>query len=309
MMKFMLFALLVIQTASSAPAQYTILPIGTPPVVDGNLAEWNDTYFIDSLRSDDNIFCRDNLLPWTREDFQYMVYATHDNTKIYFGLKLIADDAFQYGTIGGCSDSWKINPGGNCTSFNIFHNGTIYICGSCPYTLGSTLFATCIPTPNLPNVTAEFSLAKAVLDPFSEGKFNLCVGFEESDKPDCDKFWGGIGVECLYKDCEFGAYKNPLFYPTFTLGQVHIENRLTAKAPEMLTATPNPFTPSTTIYYNVKSGGSLRIYDMSGKEVKHFCVGGAGRVAWDASGMAAGVYLARLVSGTEVLNIRLFLIR
>ena len=68
-------------------------------------------------------------------------------------------------------------------------------------------------------------------------------------------------------------------------------------------------TPSTTLRYNVKTSGSLKIYDLSGKEVKRFDISGAGRAVWDAAGLASGVYLARLISGKDVLNTRLFLIR
>jgi hypothetical protein len=311
-MKLVLFAILfIIQMTSAAPAQYTILPTATPPVIDGNLTEWNDTYFIDSLRSDDNIFARDALTPWDRANFQYMVYAAHKDSIVYFAIKQIADNVIILGNMPSCDDAWKINPGGKATSFYMFFNARIWLNPSCPFTQGSTLFATVIPNGNGNLPTAEFSLD---LNPYHMNTFQLSVGFEEGDTPpsDCnDTHAGGIGVEYQYsKSWDAGSqWDNPMYYPTFTLGQVKSESYTTTKAPETLTAAPNPFTPSTTFHYNVKTSGSLKIFDMSGKEVKRFDISGAGRAVWDATGLASGVYLARLISGKDVLNTRLFLIR
>ena len=299
----------------AVPSSYQIpgCAAGFTPAIDGNLSEWSDTYFIDSLRSDDNIFCRDNTFPWTRADFQYKVFAAHDDAKVYFSLQLLADEGFQTGSSGGCDDGWKINPGGKATAFYLMHNGTVIVNPSCPFALGSTLFATIIPTPNQPNCTAEFSLDKMVLDPFGMGTFQLCVGMEEGDTPDCmDTHYGGIGVEYLgnKQDWNSNPWDNPMYYPTFSLQAPKVESRVAARAVETLAASPNPFTPATTLCYNIKNSGSLKIYDMAGKVVESFAVmAGAGSVEWNADGMASGIYVARLISGKSTLNTRLFLTR
>jgi len=66
---------------------------------------------------------------------------------------------------------------------------------------------------------------------------------------------------------------------------------------------PNPFNPSTTIGYAIPEGAggraSLRVYDMSGREVATLVDGveGPGRksVQFDASNLASGVYFYRLL--------------
>ncbi len=63
---------------------------------------------------------------------------------------------------------------------------------------------------------------------------------------------------------------------------------------------PNPFNPSTTIRYQVKSRGhiSIIVYDILGREVSHIVEGvqdaGIHEIRFDGSNLASGVYLYRL---------------
>jgi hypothetical protein len=63
---------------------------------------------------------------------------------------------------------------------------------------------------------------------------------------------------------------------------------------------PNPFNPSTVIGYSLVVGGdvTLRIFDVRGREVATLVQGasvpGSFERTWDATGMASGVYYARL---------------
>jgi hypothetical protein len=69
---------------------------------------------------------------------------------------------------------------------------------------------------------------------------------------------------------------------------------------------PNPFNPSTTIYYDVPSGGgnvSLRVYDVSGRLVRTLVDGheteGSKSITWDGTGdrgqsIASGIYFYRM---------------
>ena len=64
---------------------------------------------------------------------------------------------------------------------------------------------------------------------------------------------------------------------------------------------PNPFNPTTTIRYQLPESGkvSLIIYDILGREVKtlvnEFKINGKYEVSFNASSLASGVYLYRLI--------------
>lgn len=79
-------------------------------------------------------------------------------------------------------------------------------------------------------------------------------------------------------------------------------------APELLANYPNPFNPSTTIRFAVPEQQQVRIdmYDVLGRRV-HTLVNesfrpGTHELAWNASNLASGVYVVRLVSGEHVLT-------
>jgi hypothetical protein len=73
---------------------------------------------------------------------------------------------------------------------------------------------------------------------------------------------------------------------------------------------PNPFNPSTTIAYTLptESYVTLQVYDMQGRVVATLADGfkeaGTYQAPWDATLMASGVYLYRLVAG-DVIQSRL----
>ncbi len=66
---------------------------------------------------------------------------------------------------------------------------------------------------------------------------------------------------------------------------------------------PNPFNPSTTISFNVPQSSfvSLKVYDMLGQEVTTLVnerlAAGSKSISFNASGLASGVYVYRLVAG------------
>jgi hypothetical protein len=314
---FVLCMALLAAMAFAAPSTYTVLMLesGASITVDGDLSDWGPVFFVDSVQSDNNIFCRDNTFDWTATDFQYEVSIAHDASKVYFALKTTQDEGSDLGTNTGCSDSYKINPGGQAAAFYVFFNGSTNFNPSCPYAEGSTAIIGINTSGNGTNLpTVEFSLDKTIIDPFGMGMFQICPGFEEGDTPDCmDTHYGGIGVEYTgnKQDWSSNPWDNPLYYPTFTLSSTPaVETPVSVKNVETLAASPNPFKPATTLSYMVKNNGSLKIYDMAGKVVKSFTVTkGSGSVDWTADGLASGIYVARLISGKNVLNARLFLTR
>ncbi|MBK9331406.1 MAG: T9SS type A sorting domain-containing protein [Ignavibacteria bacterium] len=63
---------------------------------------------------------------------------------------------------------------------------------------------------------------------------------------------------------------------------------------------PNPFNPSTTIYYSLAAGGftTLKIYDLLGREVTTLVNtkqnAGSYSIIWNASDFSSGVYFYKL---------------
>jgi len=78
---------------------------------------------------------------------------------------------------------------------------------------------------------------------------------------------------------------------------------------------PNPFNPSTTIAYTLptESYVTLRVYDMQGRVVATladgFAQAGTYQAPWDATQMASGVYLYRLVAGDVVQSRLMHLVK
>jgi len=86
-------------------------------------------------------------------------------------------------------------------------------------------------------------------------------------------------------------------------------------------AAPNPFNPTTTIYFNLTQAGAvtIRIYDVHGRLVRELQSGiwtpaGPGQMAWDgkdATGqaVASGVYMYQIQTGAEQLMGKLVMLK
>jgi hypothetical protein len=78
---------------------------------------------------------------------------------------------------------------------------------------------------------------------------------------------------------------------------------------------PNPFNPITTIGFNIKEPGMVRltVYDLLGREVATLVNGeiaaGAHSIIWDASNMSSGIYLYRLETGDFTATKKLVLLK
>jgi predicted outer membrane repeat protein len=90
------------------------------------------------------------------------------------------------------------------------------------------------------------------------------------------------------------------------------------KAYAVTRVVPNPFNPSTTIYYAAPRDGqaSLDVYDLRGRRVRRLVQGsvaaGQHQVVWDGRderglGVATGVYLVRLRAGEQVATLKVML--
>jgi len=78
---------------------------------------------------------------------------------------------------------------------------------------------------------------------------------------------------------------------------------------------PNPFNPQTTIPFELKSPGQVRVivFDMMGREVKtlvdSFMPAGSHNLVFDAHGLASGTYYYRLQSGGQTITKRMLFVK
>lgn len=78
---------------------------------------------------------------------------------------------------------------------------------------------------------------------------------------------------------------------------------------------PNPFNPATEVQYQVAAGSMVRltVYDLFGREVADLVherkAAGTYTAQFDASGLASGTYVCRLVAGNSIQSRRMVLLR
>jgi hypothetical protein len=104
----------------------------------------------------------------------------------------------------------------------------------------------------------------------------------------------------------------------FTLGgaaSVEVLNDQIAEQFSLSDNYPNPFNPSTSIYFSLAHPGytALKVFDVFGREVatlvSQALPAGQYRVNWNALGMASGVYLYRLQAGPYVETKKMLLLK
>lgn len=305
----------------AAPANYNILTLNPSKsiIIDGSLSEWDDSYFIDSLRSGDNCYTWDIGWNWSTDKFNYLVYVAHDDAKVYFAFRTLHNYALVTGIHNsGCEDAFKINPGGAAMYFCIGFDGSIIVRPSSPYALGSTLFAAVNPTGNGNGLaTAEFSLDKSVIDPSGIRNFQLSPGFENNDDlSGCMKcIYGCVGVEYTGNKQDWSSTDdNPLYYPTFYLVDsipvIRIESVKSAEKCADFQVSPNPFNPAVTVEIPENLGASrMEIFRADGGMVAKMNITGKSRITWDASRFSAGVYVVRVVGEKETMEKRISYIK
>ncbi len=320
-MKKVLVSLALLATVLvAAPSEYDIKQLhGFVPVVDGNISEWDDSLFIDSLRSEDNIFAKTASLPtWTPAQFQYELYLgfTPGSTGFVYGaIKVTCDpDYISTGTNAWAMDNVKINPGGQAQGLYIKPNGTATLNQYCPYTLNTDLFVAALVNGNaeasLP--TYEFAIRNDKLDPLGFGSFQMSFGSEEAKTGSF--MYCAVGAEYTGSKQDFvsNPWDQSFYYPTFNMLTTAIETAINAhlSATSALSASPNPFLPTTSISYSAKEDGVLSVFNAAGKLVMKSSVkAGRGSIEFNAAKLPAGVYVAKLLAGKQVEGTRLFLTR
>jgi len=116
----------------------------------------------------------------------------------------------------------------------------------------------------------------------------------------------------------FGNYKLVPIVPD-DIGEITTANEPVGPATpdtyRLHAAYPNPFNPSATIRYEIGAAGpvTLKVYDALGREVAVLVDGTLApsiyEATFDASGLASGIYMYRLVAGSEVLTGSLTLVK
>lgn len=123
----------------------------------------------------------------------------------------------------------------------------------------------------------------------------------------------------------FGGLDGLSLAPTVAPGRLWVS--ATAGAPDILATAvrllpnePNPFNPSTTLRYELPTGGDVRlaIFDLAGRRVRSLvdeCLPAGGHEArWDGlddagRAVSSGTYLARLETASQVRTMRMALVR
>jgi hypothetical protein len=97
------------------------------------------------------------------------------------------------------------------------------------------------------------------------------------------------------------------------LQSVSVENKSTAASKDNLISPifPNPFNPSTRIFYNLGPNrpGTLKIFDISGKMVFERAIQGSGTLVWTAEDLGSGVYVLKVLSNGKIQSRKLVLQR
>ena len=129
------------------------------------------------------------------------------------------------------------------------------------------------------------------------------------------------GMGLVYKDMDSEAPKVLIsaIIDGDTLGTlVNVEKEIITTKPSDFALSqnyPNPFNPSTTIKYQIPNDGmvSLRIYDVTGQEVKTLVNQAQSRgryeVNFDASNLSSGVYFYRIQSGSFTKSMKMIILK
>lgn len=326
-MRLLLLCLLLVGVELGAPKNYVILklPAGAAPTIDGDLTEWGDAYFIDTLYSDDNCLGRDADTPWNPAEFQMKLYGVYDSAKVYFAFEVINDDSYIIGH-GWSADNVKVDPGGQAMAFYLNSDESAPVMNpSSPFQMGISLWAAS-KTHGYNNAlpTYEYSVSRNTYDPYRIGTFRSYNGTEEIDSNNQCAFLG-IGVE--YKGSKTGwsssSWDYTRYCPTYTLGSEvgpTLGNHHAGRYPDAVEDfvdlagsseyrleqnKPNPCNPTTVIRFALPHTGdvAIRVFDTQGRCVRTLVNGtrGAGyhSVVFDGLSqegrpLASGVYVYRM---------------
>ncbi|OGJ84538.1 MAG: hypothetical protein A2268_11130 [Candidatus Raymondbacteria bacterium RifOxyA12_full_50_37] len=296
------------------------------PTIDGSLADWDEAYVVRA-----NAFTSENQIYYISGtdmsafsgigvDYDAKVYMSHDQDNLYIGWQVLADDYPLSNAYGWQNvDNMRISFGAK-DDWMYIYNAPI-LADSNPRTLAYDYLTdgalVAVTVQDLPIYEVKIPLLSIPRFYPTNPPFALMsVGTEDQDLTDGGHVYWGLGA--TYTGDKHDAVTNPwdnsAYYPIVQIrpeNPTKVENAAVAQAEAAIAASPNPFNPATTISYTMKSTGSINIYTSEGKLIKSFTgLNNSGAVAWngtDACGntVAAGIYIAQLVSKGNVFNTKL----
>ena len=84
-----IFCLFITSALFAAPSQYLVRKVQHPITIDGNLQDWSEGYYLDTIRGIENVFYPADWHPW---DFNGRLYMAWDDVKVYFAVIVIHDE-------------------------------------------------------------------------------------------------------------------------------------------------------------------------------------------------------------------------
>ncbi|MBL8029450.1 MAG: hypothetical protein JNL74_23725, partial [Fibrobacteres bacterium] len=271
-------------TAFAAPSKYAIKKRSTGMTlnIDGAPTEWNESYFIDSLHSEDNVYAKSSCLPeWNPKWYQMKLYLAHDDEWIYGACVVTRDtvNIIRKGGWVGSGDNMKLNLGGQAQNHYIPNDGSVPIGSAAgPFQPYVNMFAICRTYGNIQDSlpTYEWKLKKDFIFTYEgQTEFKFSFGSEEINKV-CDNESGyflAIGAEYIgnKQDWRANPWDQTAYYPTFTLvdtPRIATEKSIKVVTIASISANPNPFLPATSITYTVQNEGVVKIFNTAGKLIR-----------------------------------------
>ena len=237
-----------------------------------------------------------------------------DNT---YGAGLINAAAAVSATPGGAppsmtldiipSGSTIIPPGGGTLSYtaNLTNNSSfpVYFQYWATFSQGSTVVAAFGPASRLasagPGYLMSRSLTQTVAGSLAAGSwnYNVYVG----------QYPGTVWTTDSFPFTKSAVGNGGTYYSENTLTGWDDEPAALSSTPakyELMSASPNPFNPTTTLSFVLPQAGQVKlsVFNVAGREVATLVNGyraaGSHEVTFDASGLASGLYIYRLTSGS-----------
>lgn len=297
------------------PAHFTIYRKAEPPVIDGLLNDWTDSYLqTDVIIGTNTTVCYYGQEPPQVDDMAARLYAAHVEETVYYALKITKDDHCKCANNGNWVDQILQ---GNLYYMHITIFATDSLISPYPDSLHMTSYAVRIsPDNGLP--IYEWSMPILQLFGGFVDSFYSTIIIRDCDSPDFDDYAeflvGGENImryhssydsrPCLlWTDMPVGRFSD-------SLPPVQVQ-RISFTTDVSISCSPNPFTSATTIKYNAPGTreGKILIYDLSGRLLLSRQMMSNGGFEWKPHGLPAGIYLLKAIADGKNYSRKLILQR